>query len=99
MEKTNEKLQAAKLQLTIKGKILAVEQVKTQNGIFFSNTIVIPAEDTYSKPTRIQVNSQMPIGREEEMVNGLMVNIVPQWRKNAGKWFFNCNLWQDAPGK
>ncbi|KAB2891601.1 MAG: hypothetical protein F9K32_03660 [Desulfobulbaceae bacterium] len=92
--KTTDTADVAKLQLSIKGKIIAIEQVKTANGIFFSNTIVIPAEDTFQKPTRVMVNSQMPMGKEDELIQ-VLVNVVPQWRKSSGKWFFNCNLWQD----
>ena len=95
--KTENKIPPSCLEVKISGKVVAIEQIQGRQNPFYANTIIIPAEDTYQKPIRLIVNSKMPFAEEQQMVN-FIAFVVPQWRNNNGKWFFNCNLWKDKLG-
>ncbi len=91
-EKTN--IKPSCLEIKVSGKLVAVEQIQGRQKQFYANTIVIPAEDEFHKPTRIVINSRMPIASEGDIVDTI-AHVVPQWRSNNNKWFFNCNLWKE----
>lgn len=93
-----EKIKPSCLEINVSGKLVGIEQIKGRERNFYANTIVIPAEDTFQKPKRIIVNSQMPFADEDQIIN-IIAHVVPQWRNNDGTWYFNCNLWKDKPGQ
>lgn len=95
-EANGQKIKPSKLDINISGKVVAVEQIKGKNSDFYANTIVIPAEDTFSRPQRVIVNSRLPFAEEDQIVD-ITAHVVPMWRNNNGQWFFNCNLWRDKP--
>ena len=87
-------IKASCLEIKVSGKVVAVEQIQGRMNPFYANTIVIPAEDEFSKPTRLVINSKLPIAAEGDIVDTI-AHVVPQWRSNNNKWFFNCNLWKE----
>jgi hypothetical protein len=93
---TKEKVGPSCLEIKVSGKLVAVEQIQGKENKFYSNTIVIPASDPYSKPTRLVINSKLPFATEGTIVDTLAY-VNPQWRNSNGKWFFGCNLWKDKP--
>ena len=84
------------LEIKVSGKLIAVEQIKGKENTFYANTIVIPAPDTFSRPTRLVVNSRLPFAQEGAIIDTIAY-VNPQWRNSNGKWFFGCNLWRDKP--
>jgi hypothetical protein len=92
-----QKIKPSCLEINVCGRIESIEQIQGKQKQFYATTVIIPAEDTFSRPIRVQVNSKMPFGEAGVMVDTL-VHVVPQWRSNNGKWFFSCNLWKDKLG-
>ena len=91
------KIKPSCLEINVCGRVEAIEQIQGKQKQFYASTIIIPAEDTFSRPARVIVNSNMPFGEEGTMVDTI-VHVVPQWRTNDGKWYFSCNLWKDKLG-
>lgn len=96
MSTAPEKVAPSCLEIKVAGKLVAIEQVKGKENTFYANTIVIPAVDQFSKPTRLVVNSRLPFGQEGTIIETTAF-VNPQWRNNNGKWFFGCNLWREKP--
>lgn len=97
MAEAQQKTKLSCLEILICGKVVGVEQIQGKNNnLFYSNTIVMPAVDTFSRPTRVVLNSKLPFAQEGDMVE-TTAYVQPRWRQNDGKWFFNCNLWRDKP--
>ena len=94
MAQTETKISPSCLEIKVCGKVVAIEQIQGREKPFYANTVVLPAEDTYSKPVRLVVNSKLPFAEEGQIIDTI-VYVVPQWRSSNGKWFFNCNLWKD----
>lgn len=82
------------LEISIHGVIKAIEQIRSERGDFYANTVLIPAQDVMHSPTRLVVYSHRPLGEEESVVD-TVVNVRPSFRNNNGKWFFNCSLWKE----
>lgn len=91
---TQTKFKKSCLEISIHGVIKAIEQIRSERGDFYANTIILPAEDLMSKPTRLVVYSLRPLGEEESIVDTI-ITIKPSFRMNNGKWFFNCSLWRE----
>ena len=91
------KIKESCLEVKICGKIVGIEQIEGRNNSFYSNTIIIPSADEFSKPTRLVINSKLPFAEEGQIVEAV-AHVVPQWRNKDGKWFFNCNLWKEKLG-
>ncbi len=84
------------LEISINGKISTIEEINTEKSKFYVNTIVIPAKDKFTKPTRLQVNSEMPLGREEDIVQ-ILANVAPVWRLHGKNWYCNNSIWEKRP--
>ena len=95
--KTENKIPPSCLEIKVSGRVEAIEQIQGKQNPFYANTITIPAEDTFKRPLKIVINSKLPFAEEGQMVNTI-VHVIPHWRNNNGKWFFNCNLWKDKLG-
>lgn len=73
-----------------------INEVQTTKGDrFYTNKIVIPAKDVFTRPQEIIVQSALPLGREGEEVKGTCY-LQPIHRLHNGQWFFQFNGW-DAP--
>ena len=94
MAQAETKISPSCLEIKVSGKVVTVEQIEGREKRFYANTVILPAEDTYSKPIRLVVNSRLPMAEEGQLID-TVVHVVPQWRSNNGRWFFNCNLWKD----
>lgn len=97
MAQAETKIQPSCLEIKVCGKIVGIEQIKGREKDFYANTIIIPATDTFEKPTRLVINSKMPFASEGDIIDTI-AHVIPQWRNNNGRWFFNCNLWKDKLG-
>ena len=80
--------------ISIHGVIKAIEQIRSERGDFYANTIIIPAEDLLHKPTQLVVYSHRPLGEEEGIID-TTITLRPSFRHTNGKWFFNCSLWKE----
>jgi hypothetical protein len=91
------KFKDSKLEVFVHGVIKAVEQVKSQRGDFYATRIVIPAKDTLHRPTEIVINSRMPLGREDSIIE-TNAYLSASSRLNNGRWFQQLSLW-DQPAR
>jgi hypothetical protein len=91
------KFKDSKLEIFVHGVIKAVEQIKSQRGDFYATRIVIPAKDTLHRPTEIVINSRMPLGREESVIE-TSAFLSASSRFNNGRWFNQLSLW-DQPAR
>ena len=94
MANAEQKFKESKLQVEINGKLVAIEQIKSERGDFYANTLVIPAKDTLSNPKRIVVYSQMPIGPEESVVDSTFY-LRSSFKNRNGRWFNTLSLWNE----
>ena len=94
---TETNIKASCLEIKVCGKVVGVEQIQGRDKPFYANTVIIPSVDTFSRPTKVVINSKLPFAEEGQLIE-TVVHVVPQWRQSNNKWFFNCNLWKDKLG-
>lgn len=88
-----EKTKPQSLEVRIKGRLEGHAQIQSQNGVFFSNQVTVPAEDEFSYPQKFQVNGPAPLGADGDMVD-VICNIRPINRKKEGIMYYNIQLWK-----
>ena len=93
---TETKIKPSCLEVKLNGKVTAIETIKGKKGDFYASRLIIPAEDQFTKPTQLSINSILPFCSEGDLVE-IVAYVRPMWRNNEGKWFFSCSLWKDKP--
>lgn len=81
------------LTVRIHGKIDRIERYDTENGAIFTTLIIVPAPDTMSSPTRLQVKSTSKFGNAEEMVDIKTEIRSRYWKQKSGKVAYTPELW------
>lgn len=73
------------LTVRIHGKIDKIERFEGENGPIFETLLIIPAKDTMTSPTKMQVKSGRQLGKPEEMVD-IKANVSTRyWKSKDGK--------------
>lgn len=84
----------SQLTVRIHGKLSVVDRYDGENGPIFTNLIVIPAPDTMTSPTKMQVKSGRQIGKPEDMVDIKAKVSTRYWKgKDQKKVNYTPELW------
>jgi len=81
------------LNIRLHGQIDRVEKYEGEENTIYTTTIIIPAPDTMSSPTRLQVKSAKKIGSAEEMVDIKAIVRSRYWKPKTGNVRYQAELW------
>jgi hypothetical protein len=82
------------LTVRIHGKIDKVERYDGENGPIFTSLIIIPAPDTMTSPTKMQVKSVRQFGKPEEIIDIKARVSTRYWKsKDQKKVNYTPELW------
>jgi len=81
------------LHVRLHGVIDRMEKYDGEENTIYTTTIIIPAPDTMSSPTRLQVKSAKKIGSPEEMVDIKAIVRSRYWKPKAGNVRYQAELW------
>lgn len=70
-----------------------MEKFVGEAGSIFTTTVIIPAPDTMSSPTRLQVKSTKQLGSPEEMIDIKCVVRSRYWKPKTGNVRYQAELW------